>query len=90
MRAWIQFTQQRYINEDVERQWGQYNLGDNDKLSWETYRQMVYGFLDDEKPEEGQEEAFKEEQLSYKYVGLAATCSLLPTKHTNNFFTALA
>lgn len=66
MRNWIQFTQQRYINEDVDRQWQQHNLGDNDKLSWETYRTMVYGFLDDETAPEGEEESFKEEQESYK------------------------
>ena len=73
MRAWIQFTQQRYIREDVERQWAQHmedpSLADheNTNLDWEQYRKIIYGFLDDEHPEEGEDaKAFMEEQQSYK------------------------
>ncbi|XP_059079403.1 calumenin-B-like [Tigriopus californicus] len=66
MRNWIQFTQQRYISDDVERQWKQHNEADADAIPWETYRHLVYGFLDDEKPEEGQEAELEDEHQTYK------------------------
>lgn len=68
MRAWIQYTQQRYIGDDVERQWKQHNEQDEEKteLTWENYRTLVYGFLDDEKAEEGKEDEFEDEHASYK------------------------
>lgn len=46
LRDWIRFTQKRYISEDVERQWKQYNPEGIDKLAWDTYQKLVYGFLD--------------------------------------------
>ena len=48
MRDWIRFTQQRYISEDVDRQWTQHNVDNKDKLTWDEYRQLVYGFLDED------------------------------------------
>nr|XP_023014709.1 calumenin isoform X1 [Leptinotarsa decemlineata] len=46
LRDWIRFTQKRYITEDVDRQWKQQNPENNPTISWETYQNMVYGFLD--------------------------------------------
>eukprot|EP00095_Tigriopus_kingsejongensis_P010610 maker-scaffold795_size96016-snap-gene-0.17 protein:Tk10610 transcript:maker-scaffold795_size96016-snap-gene-0.17-mRNA-1 annotation:"calumenin precursor" len=66
MRNWIQYTQQRYVSDDVERQWKQHNEADVEAIPWESYRSLVYGFLDDEKPEEGQEAEFEDEHQSYK------------------------
>ena len=54
----------RYISEDVERQWKQHNVGENDQLAWESYRELVYGFLDEEDKDADQEVA--EEHMSYK------------------------
>ena len=48
MRDWIRFTQQRYISEDVDRQWTQHNVDNKDTLTWDEYRQLVYGFLDED------------------------------------------
>jgi hypothetical protein len=65
MRNWIKFTQQRYIDEDVERQWRQHvTEGEKDSLSWKEYRDVVYGFLDDEKADS--EDRLEDSQYSYK------------------------
>ncbi|XP_065580405.1 calumenin-A-like [Artemia franciscana] len=50
LKSWIQYTQKKYILEDVERQWSQHNA--KDKIMWADYRKTVYGFLDDMDPNE--------------------------------------
>nr|ACO14884.1 Calumenin precursor [Caligus clemensi] len=57
LQAWIKFTQQRYINEDVEKQWSSQNPDGKTALKWEEYRKNVYGFLDDEQGTEEEDEA---------------------------------
>ena len=55
MCRWIRYVQEREILEDTEKQW-QDKLGDKaDKsvMSWEDYRQHVFGFIDEDKPETG-------------------------------------
>jgi len=47
LKNWISFTQRRYIEDDVDRQWKQHNPDNLEQLSWETYRKAVYGFMDD-------------------------------------------
>lgn len=47
LKDWIRYTQQRYIRDDVERQWKSHNPDDKEKIIWEEYRKMIYGFLDD-------------------------------------------
>jgi len=61
MRNWIRFTQDRYMSEDVEKQWAQHNLDGKDELGWDDYRKLVYGFLDED-------EADAEEAGSYKHM----------------------
>jgi len=54
----------RYIGEDVDRQWEQHQIEKNDvgeKLTWESYRQLIYGFLEEENHQESDEEV-----ISYK------------------------
>ena len=48
MRDWIRFTQQRYVSEDVDRQWNQHNADNKETITWQEYRQLVYGFLDED------------------------------------------
>ena len=48
MRDWIRFTQQRYVSEDVDRQWNQHNADNKETITWTEYRQLVYGFLDED------------------------------------------
>ena len=63
MRNWIRFTQDRYMSEDVEKQWAQHNVDGRDELGWNDYRKLVYGFLDED-------DADAQEGASYKYVGI--------------------
>ncbi|KAH8372502.1 hypothetical protein KR093_011773, partial [Drosophila rubida] len=46
LKNWIQYTQRRYIDEDVGRLWRQHNPENNETISWEAYRKTVYGFMD--------------------------------------------
>ncbi|XP_064482432.1 calumenin-A-like isoform X2 [Ornithodoros turicata] len=41
LQQWIQYTQKRYIREDVEKQWQVHNV--TDSISWEDYRRTTYG-----------------------------------------------
>lgn len=50
LKAWIQFTQRRYIDDDVERQWRSHNSENNDTIHWDNYRTNVYGFMDEMDP----------------------------------------
>lgn len=45
---WIKATHSRYIDSDVEKQWVANKLPEKDTVSWEEYRNQIYGFLDDE------------------------------------------
>lgn len=47
LKAWIQFTQRRYIDDDVQRQWRSHNPENNDTIQWDNYRKNVYGFMDE-------------------------------------------
>jgi len=61
MRDWIRFTQQRYVSEDVDRQWNQHNVDQKETITWEEYRHLVYGFLD----EDDEDNHIDEDTMSY-------------------------
>ena len=63
LKAWIQYTQRRYINEDVDRQWNAHNPHNKNTITWEEYKKMVYGFMDDMEPSELEKD---DEGFSYK------------------------
>ncbi|KAI4463241.1 reticulocalbin [Holotrichia oblita] len=63
LKDWIRYTQKRYIMEDVDRQWKQHNPENKDKVVWEDYRKLVYGFLDSMDPNEADKD---DEGFSYK------------------------
>lgn len=63
LKNWIQFTQRRYIDDDVERQWRQHNPDNDEHINWETYRKAVYGFMDDMDPKDIEKE---DDNFSYK------------------------
>ena len=63
LKDWIRFTQKRYIMEDVDRQWKQQNSENDDKIKWEAYKKLVYGFLDTMDPSEADKD---DEGFSYK------------------------
>lgn len=36
LKNWIQFTQRRYLEEDVDRQWRQHNQNNSEQVHWEV------------------------------------------------------
>lgn len=46
LHNWIEYTQKRYINDDVKRQWNANNPENKETLHWSEYKAMVYGFMD--------------------------------------------
>lgn len=62
LKDWIKYTQRRYIQDDVERQWTTHNEGDKEKLPWKEYRSLVYGFIDEA---EDQPEKTEDDNFSY-------------------------
>lgn len=63
LKAWIQYTQRRYIDDDVGRQWKQHNANNTDSIHWDSYRKNVYGFLDEMDPKDLEQ---GDEHFSYK------------------------
>lgn len=51
LKDWIMYTQQRYIRDDVERQWKSHNPTGKEKLSWTEYKDMVYGDIEEQEAE---------------------------------------
>lgn len=64
LKSWIQYTQRRYIMEDVDRQWNSHNPEGKPSIKWEDYKKMVYGFMDGLEPSEL--ESNSDEGFSYK------------------------
>lgn len=63
LKAWIQYTQRRYIEDDVGRQWKQHNPNGTEQIHWDSYRKNVYGFLDEMDPKDLEQ---GDEHFSYK------------------------
>lgn len=62
LKQWIDYTQKRYITDDVKRQWNANNPENTETLHWADYKNMVYGFMDNMDPGELDDE---EEGMSY-------------------------
>ncbi|KAH8303600.1 hypothetical protein KR018_006082 [Drosophila ironensis] len=52
LKNWLDYTQRKYIEEDTARMWKQHNPENNATISWEKYRDHLYGFVDHLSPEE--------------------------------------
>jgi len=63
LQKWIKFTQDRYIGEDVERQWESHKPDSKDTVNWGEYRHNVYGFLDEEDSADQEEHGFSYQQM---------------------------
>lgn len=50
--------------EDVDRQWKAHNPDSKGSITWEEYKKMVYGFMDDMEPSELENNS--DEGFSYK------------------------
>jgi len=51
LQNWIKFSQQRYVGEDVEKQWNQHVKEGKEVVEWDEYRKTIYGFVEDEEEE---------------------------------------
>jgi len=52
LQQWIEYSQKRYIKDDVKRQWESHNPKNKPEITWDEYKKMVYGFLDAEGAEQ--------------------------------------
>ncbi|XP_039617371.1 calumenin-A isoform X1 [Polypterus senegalus] len=54
LKAWIKKAQKKYIFENVDRQWHDFDINNDGVISWEEYRNVTYGtYLDDPDPDDG-------------------------------------
>ncbi|KAG8576630.1 hypothetical protein GDO81_009915, partial [Engystomops pustulosus] len=52
LTAWIKKAQRRYVYDNVERQWQEFDVNQDGQISWEEYRNVTYGtYLDDPDPD---------------------------------------
>lgn len=43
LKAWIKKAQKKYIYENVDRQWKDFDVNNDGMISWEEYRNVTYG-----------------------------------------------
>lgn len=43
LTAWIKKTQRKYVYDNVERQWQEFDMNQDGFISWEEYRNVTYG-----------------------------------------------
>lgn len=44
LTAWIKRVQKRYVYENVARVWKDYDVNNDNHISWEEYKQATYGY----------------------------------------------
>ncbi|KAM6905179.1 reticulocalbin-3 isoform 2-T2 [Xenentodon cancila] len=44
LHYWIKHRQRRYIEENVNKHWRDYDKNEDDKISWEEYKNTTYGY----------------------------------------------
>ncbi|XP_018581593.1 calumenin-like [Scleropages formosus] len=54
LKAWIKKAQKKYIYDNVDRQWKDFDLNSDGMISWEEYKNVTYGtYLDEPDPDDG-------------------------------------
>ncbi|XP_061085239.1 calumenin-A [Conger conger] len=54
LKAWIKKAQKKYIYDNVDRQWKDFDMNNDGLISWEEYKNVTYGtYLDDPEPDDG-------------------------------------
>ncbi|XP_028603651.2 calumenin isoform X2 [Podarcis muralis] len=54
LKAWIKKAQKKYVYDNVEHQWQEYDMNQDGLISWDEYRNVTYGtYLDDPDPDDG-------------------------------------
>ncbi|KAK2577903.1 hypothetical protein KPH14_005215 [Odynerus spinipes] len=64
LKDWILYTQRRYIQDDIDRQWTSYNLEEKDKLPWTEYKVKLYGHISEN--DNNNQDKLEEETFSYE------------------------
>lgn len=44
LHYWIKHRQRRYIEENVNKNWKDYDMNQDDKIGWEEYKNTTYGY----------------------------------------------
>ncbi|KAJ8245650.1 hypothetical protein GJAV_G00273000 [Gymnothorax javanicus] len=54
LKAWIKKAQKKYIYDNVDRQWKDFDLNADGVIAWEEYKNVTYGtYLEDPDPDDG-------------------------------------
>ncbi|KAH0617211.1 hypothetical protein JD844_029052 [Phrynosoma platyrhinos] len=54
LKDWIKKAQKKYVYDNVEHQWQEYDMNQDGLISWDEYRNVTYGtYLDDPDPDDG-------------------------------------
>ncbi|KAJ8402561.1 hypothetical protein AAFF_G00366440 [Aldrovandia affinis] len=64
LHHWIKHRQRRYIEEDVDKQWKEYDLNNDRQVTWEEYKNKTYGYFLDEKFDDVDEKASYKSMLA--------------------------
>lgn len=57
LHSWIKHRQRRYIQENVNKHWKEYDQNKDDMISWEEYKNTTYGYYQGEEFDDVEEKA---------------------------------
>lgn len=63
LEEWIVFTQSRYIREDSDKQFKAHDKNEDEKVSWEEYKEATYGFLSDDDMAASESDSFSYKKM---------------------------
>lgn len=43
LKTWIKKAQKKYIYDNVDRQWKDFDMNNDGKISWDEYKNVTYG-----------------------------------------------
>ncbi|XP_040918056.1 reticulocalbin-3 isoform X2 [Toxotes jaculatrix] len=64
LHYWIKHRQRRYIEENVNKHWKDYDKNQDDKISWEEYKNTTYGYYLDEEFDDVEDKATYKSMLT--------------------------
>uniref|UniRef100_A0A0L8FHN1 Reticulocalbin-3 n=1 Tax=Octopus bimaculoides TaxID=37653 RepID=A0A0L8FHN1_OCTBM len=60
LKNWIKYVQDKYIINDSNERWKEYEFQDTDKLDWETFKKKTYGFTEEDIKPTDEKAVYKE------------------------------
>lgn len=64
LHYWIKHRQRRYIEDNVNKHWKDYDKNQDDRIAWEEYKNTTYGFYLDEEFDDVEDKATYKSMLS--------------------------